>query len=111
MSERDSPDVEEGQRRGDVPSDAGSERRPRAGYAGPRLVVGLYLILVLVTATAGFLIATFVGGLEPPRFLFLVPFPATPLGFAAYGGLTLAIVLGIPLALVVYVSGRIDDDA
>ena len=111
MSERDSPDVEEGQRRGDVPSDAGSERRPRAGYAGPRLVVGLYLMLVLVTATAGFLIATFVEGPEPPRFLFLVPFPATPLGFAAYGGLTLAIVLGIPLALVVYVSGRIDDDA
>ena len=82
----------------------------RPGLAGPRLVGGLYAVLVLVTATAGFLIATFVDGLEPPRFLFLVPFPATPLGFAAYGGLTLAIVLGIPLALVVLVSRRIDDE-
>jgi hypothetical protein len=90
------------------------DRRPegsRPGLAGPRLVVGLYVLLVLVTATAGFLIATFVEGLEPPRFLFLVPFPPTPLGFAAYGGLTLALVLGVPLALVVLVSRRIDDPA
>lgn len=82
----------------------------RPGLAGPRLVVGLYVVLVLVTAAAGFLIATFVEGLESPSFLFLVPFPATQLGFAAYGGLTIAVVLGIPLTLVVLVSRHIDDD-
>uniref|UniRef100_UPI0011A9A6BD DUF7520 family protein n=1 Tax=Halobellus captivus TaxID=2592614 RepID=UPI0011A9A6BD len=61
-------------------------------------------------ATAGFLTATFVD-VNAPRFLFLVPFPASPLGFAAYGGLTLALVLGVPLALVVYVSRTVADSA
>jgi hypothetical protein len=37
-------------------------------------------------------------------FLFIIPFPLSPLGFAAYGGLTIAIVIGIPLGLVIYVS-------
>ncbi|RLM59878.1 cox cluster protein [Halobellus sp. Atlit-31R] len=71
----------------------------------------LYVALVAVAATAGFLTGTFVEGLRQPRFLFLVPFPATPVGFAAYGGLTIALVLGIPLSLIVYVSQGIDDAA
>ena len=76
---------------------------------GQRFVLQLYAALVGVAATAGYLTGTFVDGLQAPRFLFVVPFPATPIGFAAYGGLTIALVLGIPLALVVYVSGTIDD--
>ncbi|GGC61502.1 hypothetical protein GCM10007209_24490 [Haloferax sulfurifontis] len=40
-----------------------------------------------------------------------MPFPPTPLGFAAYGALTIALVLGVPLGLVVYVSAGLDDDA
>ncbi|KAB1192044.1 cox cluster protein [Haloferax sp. MBLA0076] len=78
---------------------------------GQRFVLGLYAALVAVAGVAGFLTGTFVSGLSQPRFLFLIPFPATPLGFAAYGALTLALVLGIPLALVVFVSAGIDDDA
>jgi hypothetical protein len=78
---------------------------------GPRFVLGLYAALVAVAGVAGYLTGTFVSGLTSPRFLFLVPFPATPLGFAAYGALTIALVLGVPLALVVFVSTRIDDDA
>ncbi|WP_416839097.1 cox cluster protein [Haloferax sp. DFSO52] len=78
---------------------------------GHRFVLGLYAALVAVSGLAGFLTGTFVSGLSAPRFLFLVPFPATPLGFAAYGALTIALVLGIPLALVVFVSSRLDDDA
>ena len=76
---------------------------------GRRFVLQLYAALVGVAATAGYLTGAFVDGLEAPRFLFVIPFPATPVGFAAYGGLTVALVLGIPLALVVYVSGTIDD--
>ncbi|MFB6251019.1 MAG: cox cluster protein [Halobellus sp.] len=68
----------------------------------------LYAALVGVGATAGLLTGTFVEGLTAPRFLFLVPLPPTPVGFALYGGLTLALVLGVPLALVVYVSQSID---
>jgi hypothetical protein len=71
----------------------------------------LYGALVAVAGVAGFLTGTFVSGLSAPRFLFLIPFPPTPLGFAAYGALTLALVLGLPLVLVVYVSERLDDEA
>jgi hypothetical protein len=78
------------------------------GRDGQRFVLVLYVALIAVATAAGFLTGTFVSGLEQPRFLFLVPFPATPVGFAAYGGLTLALVLGVPLALVIYVSQTID---
>ncbi|WP_411962806.1 cox cluster protein [Haloferax sp. YSMS24] len=77
---------------------------------GQRFVLGLYAALVAVSGLAGFLTGTFVSGLSPPRFLFLIPFPATPLGFAAYGALTIALVLGVPLALVVFVSARLDEE-
>lgn len=69
----------------------------------------LYLALVSVAGTAGYLTATFVDDLEPPAYLFLVEFPATQLGFTAYGALTIATVLGIPLLLVVFVSQYVDD--
>jgi hypothetical protein len=79
------------------------------GRDGRRFVLVLYVALIGVATAAGFLTGTFVDGLEQPRFLFIIPFPATPIGFAAYGGLTLALVLGVPLALVIYVSQTIDD--
>ena len=93
-------------------SDAADRAEPATdapGRDGRRFVLLLYAALTGVGAAAGLLTATFVGGLEQPRFLFLIPFPATPLGFAAYGGLTLAVVLGVPLTLVIYVSRTIDD--
>ena len=83
----------------------------RRNWDGPRFVLLLYLLLVGVAGTAGFLTATFVDGLERPAYLFLFEFPATQLGFAAYGALTIATVLGIPLLLVVLVSQNIDDEA
>lgn len=86
----------------------GASEQP-AGRDGRRFVLLLYAALVGVATAAGLLTGTFVDGLEAPRFLFLVPFPPTPLGFAAYGGLTLALVLGVPLSLVIYVSQTIDD--
>lgn len=79
--------------------------RPRSG---PRFVLLLYVALVAVAGVAGFLTATVVDGLEPPAYLFLVDFPPTRAGFAAYGALTVATVLGVPLALVVYVSRYVD---
>jgi len=91
------------------PGDDGREG-DAGGRSGSRFVLGLYAALVAVGATVGFLTATFVEGLQQPMFLFVVPFPATPLGFAAFGGLTLALVLGVPLALVIYVSREIDSE-
>lgn len=82
-----------------------------SGVDGPRFVGWLYAILVSVSGVAGFLVGAFVENLDAPRFLFLIPFPPTPLGFAAYGALTIAIVLGIPLLLVVYVSENVVEES
>ncbi len=76
---------------------------------GRRFVVGLYVALVGVGATAGVLTATFVDGLMRPELFGVVPLPATQAGFAVFGGVTMAVVLGVPLSLVIYVSRRIDD--
>lgn len=76
---------------------------------GPRVVAGLYLLIVSVTAVGGYSIGVFVDDLERPAYLFLVEFPATSLGFAAYGALTIATALGVPLLAVIFVSRRIED--
>ena len=80
-----------------------------ARHSGSRFVLVLYAGLVAVAGIAGFLIGTVVANLRAPEFLLLVKFPATPVGLAAYGALTIAVVLGIPLRVVVYLSRRIDD--
>jgi hypothetical protein len=91
-------------------SDGGGRAAGQRGIRGSRLVGIVYLTLVVVAGVAGALVAVFVDGLRAPRFLFLVPFPPTGLGFAAYGALTIAVVLGIPLALVAFVSRNVDDE-
>jgi hypothetical protein len=90
-------------------SDSATQSDRTETRSGPRFVGFLYVALVCVSGAAGFLVGTFVENLRPPRFLFLVPFPPTPVGFAAYGALTVALVLGVPLLLVVLVSTRVDD--
>jgi len=79
------------------------------GIGGKRLVVGLYLVIVGFTGVAGYLTAGIVDEITAPRFLFLIEFPATRLGLAAYGALTIALVLGVLLWLVTVVSERVDD--
>jgi hypothetical protein len=99
-----------GRREDDTRREDDKDRESNAhGRSGPYFVLALYVGLVAVAVAAGLLIGSFVDDLRPPRFLFIVPFPATPLGFAAYGGLTVALVLGVPLALVSYVSRELDD--
>lgn len=81
----------------------------RRGLTGRRVVVALYLLLVGVGGTAGVLVATFVPNLSRPELFGVVPLPATRVGFAVFGAVTMAVVLGVPLAGVIYVSRRIDD--
>lgn len=71
---------------------------------GQRLVVGLYLAIVCFTGLIGYLAGVVVDDLTPPRFLFLIEFPATSAGLAAYGSLTVATILGFLLWLVTVVS-------
>ncbi|WP_417378108.1 cox cluster protein [Halobaculum marinum] len=73
------------------------------------MVLTLYALLTAVGFVAGVLVATFVDGLSAPALYGVIELPATALGFSVYGGVTIATVLGVPLALVIYVSRRIDD--
>jgi hypothetical protein len=78
---------------------------------GRRLIVGLYVGIVCFTGGAGYLAAGVVSEIEAPRFLFLIPFPATRIGLAAYGALTIALILGVLLGAVTVVADRVDDAA
>ncbi|ATW87822.1 hypothetical protein halTADL_1028 [Halohasta litchfieldiae] len=80
-----------------------------SGLRGQRVVVGLYLIIVAFTGFAGYMTASVVDQINPPRFLFLIEFPPTPLGLAAFGALTIGLLLGILLLAVTAVSTRFDD--
>jgi hypothetical protein len=79
------------------------------GIRGRRLVVALYLGIVAFSGVIGYLAASVVDGITPPPFLFLIEFPATRLGLAAYGALTIGLFLGVLLWLVTVVSERVDD--
>lgn len=74
------------------------------GLSGHRLVLALYAVIVGVATLAGYLTGSLVDDLRAPALLFLVELPPTPLGMALYGGVTVALVLGVPLALIVYIS-------
>ncbi len=93
----------------DGPADTGDANDPTDDTRGRQFVVGLYVALVAVAATAGVLTATFVDGLSRPELFGFLPLPATQTGFAVFGGVTMAVVLGVPLSLIAYVSRRIDD--
>lgn len=75
---------------------------------GPRFVLVLYVGLVSLSGLLGVLFSIVVADPGAPRLLFLVSLPPTPLGFATYGAVSIALVLGVPLAGVVYVSRQID---
>lgn len=72
-------------------------------------MVTLYVLLVGVGLVGGVLVGVFVREATAPRLFGLLALPPTPVGFAVYGAATVAAVLGVPLALVAYVSRRVDD--
>ncbi len=79
------------------------------GVGGRRFVVVLYGLLVGVSALLGVLFTLVVDDPAPPELFFLFELPPTALGFGLYGGVTVAVVLGVPLLLVVAVSTFVDD--
>lgn len=74
--------------------------------AGSRVVVTIYLIIVGLAGVMGFIL----GYIRPenldPRLFGVVELPPTPFGVAVYGLVTVAVVLGVFLALVTYVSEK-----
>jgi len=72
---------------------------------GTRVILIIYAVVVAIATGTGYIIGAIApAGLRPPSFLGVVEFPPTPVGMAAYGGLTLALLLGVLLAGVMYVS-------
>lgn len=81
----------------------------RSRLRGRRLVLWLYAGLVAAAGLMGVLFSLVVEEPEPPALLFLFELPPSTVGFAVYGAVTIGIALGVPLALVVLVSARIDE--
>jgi hypothetical protein len=89
---------------------ATAERVVERGRSGRGVVVFLYVIVVAIAGFTGFVIG-YIGprDLDPQLFGFIA-MPPTPLGMAAYGAITLGTVLGVVIALVMFVSDRYVDD-
>lgn len=85
---------------------ATAERVVEPGRSGRRVVLLLYAVVVSIAGFTGFVLG-YIGprDLDPQLFGFIA-MPPTPLGMAAYGAITLAVVLGAMLLLVVVVSER-----
>ena len=75
---------------------------------GQRLMILLYFVIVGIAGGLGVVLGGFIFAGEGPELFFLIDLPATALGYATFGVVTVAIGLGIPLALVVYVSRGLD---
>jgi hypothetical protein len=75
---------------------------------GRRFVLALYAVIVGLAGLLGFVLGAVIEMGAPPRLFLLVPLPPTGPGFALYGMVTVAVALGLPLGLVVYLSNRLD---
>lgn len=84
--------------------------RSRGEVGGRRFVVALYVLIVAFAGGAGVGFASVVENPDPPALFFLLPLPPTAVGFAVYGAVTVAVVLGVPLALVTAVSAYAVED-
>jgi hypothetical protein len=85
---------------------AAPERVVEPGRSGRSVILLLYVVVVAIAGFTGFVLG-YIGprDLDPQLFGFIA-MPPTPLGMAAYGAITLAVVLGVVLSLVVFVSER-----
>jgi hypothetical protein len=78
---------------------------------GDRLVVRLYLIIVALTGVMGYVLAWATDRALQPELFGVIQLPPTPAGVAVFGMITIGLVLGVLLALVVYVGRNFDDAA
>ncbi len=78
-------------------------------FGGQSFVVVLYAVIVALTGLVGAVLGAFgPDDLTPVALLGVLELQPTALGLAVYGVVTVGLALGLPLALVVYVS-RWDD--
>lgn len=77
-------------------------------WDGPRFVVVLYSLLVLLTGVFGYVIGLIRPADINPKLFMLVDLPPTPVGMAVYGMVTVGLILGVLLLGVRYVAREYD---
>ncbi len=82
-----------------------------AVWGGKRFVILIYVFLVAITGVFGYIIGLARPENLDPRLLGVISLPPTPAGVALYGMVTVALVLGVLLLGVNYVSERYDTAA
>ncbi|MEF8790217.1 MAG: cox cluster protein [Haloarculaceae archaeon] len=85
---------------------AAAERVVEPGRSGRRVILLLYVVVVSIAGFTGFVLGVIGPRDLDPQLFGVVAMPPTPLGMAAYGAITLGVVLGVVIALVVFVSDR-----
>ena len=81
-------------------------------FGGRSFVVALYGVIVAVTGAVGAVLGAFgPEDLTAVKLLGLVELQPTPLGLAVFGVVTVGLALGVPLALVAYVSQLTDAES
>lgn len=73
---------------------------------GRRVVLGVYAAVVAISAVVGGTVPLVLADIGQPLLFGTVSLPATVVGYAAYGGLTSAVLLGAGLVLLEAVSRR-----
>ncbi|MFB6166026.1 MAG: cox cluster protein [Haloarculaceae archaeon] len=76
--------------------------------SGNRVVVVVYLLIVAVAGTMGYVLGSLDAIETDPELFFLIQLPPTALGMALFGVVTVGLGLGLLLLLVAYVSRRYD---
>lgn len=72
--------------------------------SGRRVVVTIYVSLVAFAGVMGFLLGAIIEDLQSIALLGVIPIPPTPIGFAVYGSVTIALLLGVFLLAIRYVA-------
>jgi hypothetical protein len=81
---------------------------PTEKWDGPRFVVLLYTLLVLVTGVFGYVIGLIRPDDLNPQLFMVIDLPPTPFGMAIYGMVTIGLILGVLLLAVRYVAREYD---
>lgn len=77
---------------------------PTAETPGQTVVLRIYVAIVTLAGVMGFVLGTIRPANLQPELFGVIDLPPTPLGVALYGSITVAVGLGVLLALVIYVS-------
>ncbi|WP_340101875.1 DUF7520 family protein [Salinibaculum salinum] len=77
-------------------------------WRGQRFVLVLYVILVALAGTFGFIIGLVRPKDLDPKLFMLVDLPPNAVGMALYGALTIGTILGVLLLAVRYIANEYD---